>query len=320
MRARISTLWDEVEWRWFTRDERNVLYWHWSPYNGWAMDHQIRGWNECLITYVLAASSRRYAIEPEVYTQGFASDGAMRSGKSWHDIELPLGMPYGGPLFFAHYSFCGIDPRGLTDRYADYWAQNVHHVLINRAHCMVNPNGSRRARRSVIAPGSGRGRRLLASLPERGRGGREHGAHGVVELAQAPEAGPEGHLAEGEVGGLDEDPSGLRTLGPGERERAGTQLGDEEAVEVAGAVPEPVGEAGHALPVDDPVGDEAHGARDGVARGCSTRASPAPRRAGSACTSGTRPSARPPRSRRSGRCRAWACGRGSSAGSRRPSS
>jgi hypothetical protein len=48
-------------------------------------------------------------------------------------------MAYGGPLFFAHYSFCGIDPRGLTDRYADYWAQNVHHVAINRAHCVANP-------------------------------------------------------------------------------------------------------------------------------------------------------------------------------------
>jgi hypothetical protein len=140
VRARISELWDDVEWRWFTRDERSVLYWHWSPYNGWAMDHQIRGWNECLITYVLAASSRRHAIDPEVYHRGFAGDGEMRSGKSWHDIELPLGMNYGGPLFFAHYSFCGLDPRGLTDRYADYWAQNVHHVLINRAHCMVNPN------------------------------------------------------------------------------------------------------------------------------------------------------------------------------------
>jgi hypothetical protein len=139
VRGRISTLWNEVEWDWFTQGGRDALYWHWSPFNGWAMNHEIRGWNECLITYVLAASAPRYAIAPEVYHRGFAAGGGFLNGKIWYDVELPLGMPFGGPLFFAHYSFCGLDPRGLRDRYADYWTQNVHHVLINRAHCIANP-------------------------------------------------------------------------------------------------------------------------------------------------------------------------------------
>ena len=138
-RSRITMLWDEVEWSWFTQGGREVLYWHWSPRHGWAMDHAIRGWNECLITYVLAASSSRHSIDPAVYHRGFAGGPGFRNGKSWYDIELPLGMRYGGPLFFAHYSFCGLDPRGLTDRYADYWEQNVRHVHINRAHCVANP-------------------------------------------------------------------------------------------------------------------------------------------------------------------------------------
>ncbi len=138
VRSRISTLWDEVEWSWFTQG-REVLYWHWSPYNGWAMDHAIRGWNECLITYVLAASSPRYPIDPAVYHRGFASGPGFLNRKRWHGVELPLGMAYGGPLFFAHYSFLGLDPRGLVDRYADYWQQNVRHVRINRAHCIANP-------------------------------------------------------------------------------------------------------------------------------------------------------------------------------------
>ena len=138
-RSRITTLWDEVEWSWFTRGGREVLYWHWSPHHGWAMDHAIRGWNECLITYVLAASSPRHSIEPAVYHRGFASGPGFRNGKSWYDIELPLGMAYGGPLFFTHYSFCGLDPHGLEDRYADYWEQNERHVHINRAHCVANP-------------------------------------------------------------------------------------------------------------------------------------------------------------------------------------
>jgi hypothetical protein len=138
-RSRITSLWNEVEWDWFTQGGREVLYWHWSPYNGWAMNHEIRGWNECLITYVLAASSPRYPIEPAVYHRGFAGGAEFRNGKHWYDVELPLGMPYGGPLFFTHYSFLGLDPRGLTDRYADYWEQNVRHVRINRAHCIANP-------------------------------------------------------------------------------------------------------------------------------------------------------------------------------------
>jgi len=138
-RSRISALWNDVEWSWFTQGGRNALYWHWSPKHGWAMDHRIRGWNECLITYVLAASSPRYAIEPAAYHRGFASGSGFRNGKSWYGVELPLGMPYGGPLFFAHYSFCGLDPRGLADRYADYWEQNARHVRINRAHCVANP-------------------------------------------------------------------------------------------------------------------------------------------------------------------------------------
>jgi hypothetical protein len=138
-RSRISSLWSEVEWSWFTRGGQEVLYWHWSPTHGWAMNHPIRGWNECLITYVLAASSPSHAVEPGVYHNGFASGPGFRNGKSWYGIELPLGMPYGGPLFFTHYSFCGLDPRGLEDRYADYWRQNVSHVQINRAHCIANP-------------------------------------------------------------------------------------------------------------------------------------------------------------------------------------
>jgi hypothetical protein len=138
-RSRITALWNEVEWPWFTQGGREVLYWHWSPYNGWAMNHEIRGWNECLMTYVLAAASPRYPIDPQVYHRGFANGPGFCSGKSWYDIELPLGMAYGGPLFFAHYSFCGLDPRGLTDGYADYWEQNVRHVRINRAHCIANP-------------------------------------------------------------------------------------------------------------------------------------------------------------------------------------
>ncbi len=83
---------------------------------------------------------RQHPIDAEVYHRGFAVGPEFRNGASYYNIELPIGPPFGGPLFFAHYSFCGLDPRGLVDRYADYWQQNVSHVRINRQHCIRNPN------------------------------------------------------------------------------------------------------------------------------------------------------------------------------------
>src|ERR1700688_3950959 len=141
LRSRITWLWEEVEWDWYTQGGSKVLYWHWSPNNDWAMNHKIRGWNECLITYVLAAAAPRYPIDPVVYHHGFASGAGFLNGQSYYDIELPLGMPYGGPLFFTHYSFCGLDPHDLKDGYADYWQQNLAHARINHAHCSANPHG-----------------------------------------------------------------------------------------------------------------------------------------------------------------------------------
>jgi hypothetical protein len=141
LRGRITQLWLETEWNWHTRDGRNVLYWHWSPNHGWSINFEIRGWNECLIVYVLAASSPTYGVDPVVYHKGWVEGRNFSNGRAYHGIELPLGPDYGGPLFFAHFSFLGLDPHGLKDRYADYWQQNLCHVRINREHCVRNPNG-----------------------------------------------------------------------------------------------------------------------------------------------------------------------------------
>ncbi|MGO4570836.1 glucoamylase family protein [Microvirga sp. 2TAF3] len=140
LRRLIDRLWCEAEWDWHTRGGLKMLYWHWSPNHGWSMDFEIRGWNECLIAYVLAASAPHYAIDASVYHGGWVQGQDFRNERTYHDIELPLGPDYGGPLYFAHYSFLGLDPRGLKDRYANYWRQNVHHVRINREYCIHNPH------------------------------------------------------------------------------------------------------------------------------------------------------------------------------------
>ncbi|WP_206682819.1 glucoamylase family protein [Chthonobacter albigriseus] len=138
--ASIDALWRAVEWSHHLRAD-GALLWHWSPVHGTAMNHAVRGWNECLITHVLAASSPTFPVAPETYHGSWATAPEFRNGKSYDGVVLPLGPDGGGPLFFAHYSFMGLDPRGLVDRYADYFEQNRAHALVNHAHCRRNPNG-----------------------------------------------------------------------------------------------------------------------------------------------------------------------------------
>lgn len=140
LRDRITWLWNDVEWSWHTRGGLDLLYWHWSPNNDWSMNFELRGWNETLITYILAASSPNFSINPSVYHKCWAVSDHFRNGKQFYGVTLPLGFDYGGPLFFTHYSFLGLNPHGLKDQYADYWQQNYNHTLINYKHCVANPN------------------------------------------------------------------------------------------------------------------------------------------------------------------------------------
>ncbi len=142
--ADIDTLWREVEWSWFTNGTTDTLFWHWSPDKAWTMNFAIKGYNECLITYILAASSPTYAIPAEVYTKCWARNGDIVTDNGGHfGYKLALkhnyAEEYGGPLFWAHYSYLGLDPRGLKDNYADYWEENKNQTLINRQWCIENP-------------------------------------------------------------------------------------------------------------------------------------------------------------------------------------
>ena len=141
IRSGIDAIWRAVEWDWYTQNGQNALYWHWSPDQGWAMNMRISGWNEGLIVYVLAASSPTHPVGKEAYDAGWARNGGIRNGRTYYGTVLPLGSDLGGPMFFAHYSFLGLDPRKLKDAYASYWEQNVAHARINHAYCAANPKG-----------------------------------------------------------------------------------------------------------------------------------------------------------------------------------
>jgi hypothetical protein len=142
--AKIDTLWREVEWNWFTKNgKEKAIYWHWSPNLGWEMNFPIEGYNECIITYVLAASSPTHPVDPAAYHQGWARGGKIVSDKEKYGYKLVLkhngAEEFGGPLFWAHYSYLGLDPRKITDRYADYWQLNRNQTLINWEWCRRNP-------------------------------------------------------------------------------------------------------------------------------------------------------------------------------------
>ncbi|HEU5165932.1 MAG TPA: glucoamylase family protein [Chitinophagaceae bacterium] len=141
LRADINFIYNRVEWNWFKQPSENVLTWHWSPSLGFIINLKIRGWNECLITYLLARSSSTYPISNSVYQQGWTSNGSTGfiNGNIYYGYQLPLGPGFGGPLFFEHYSFMGINPAELKDSYADYAKQTKNHTLINYNYCKSNP-------------------------------------------------------------------------------------------------------------------------------------------------------------------------------------
>jgi hypothetical protein len=140
LRDKITELWEAVEWDWYRKNNSNVLYWHWSPNFGWQMNFQIRGYNEALIIYLLAIASPTHSVPASLWQSGWAGSGYV-NGQTYYGYKLDVGPPRGGPLFFAHYSYLGFDPRGIKDAFTNYYIHNKHHSLVNRAYCIANPEG-----------------------------------------------------------------------------------------------------------------------------------------------------------------------------------
>jgi hypothetical protein len=155
---RITGLWESVEWDWYRSDAKSdFLYWHWSAQWGWRIHHPLIGWNEVMVTYLLAIASPTHGVPAGMYYSGWASQAKMAqdyrqgwsgtadgnlyaNGNTYYGIKLDVGVGRGGPLFFTHYSFLGFDPHGLHDRYTkSYFENNRNIALINRAYCIGNP-------------------------------------------------------------------------------------------------------------------------------------------------------------------------------------
>lgn len=142
--AKMDQLWKEVEWSWYTKGGEKILYWHWSPTYGWEMNFPLKGYDETLITYILAASSPTFPIDAETYYKGWTRSGAIMSDSTNYGLPLYVkhngAEEYGGPLFWSQYSYLGLDPTGLSDRnIKNYFEVNKNHVLIDYNYCVENP-------------------------------------------------------------------------------------------------------------------------------------------------------------------------------------
>ena len=140
---RINALWEGMEFDWYTRGGQDVIYWHWSPEYEWEMNFPLEGYNECLIVYVLAAASPTHTVPASCYHKGWARSGGIKSNAAPYGYPLELkhngAEQTGGPLFWAHYSWIGLNPKGLKDQYADYWNVVRNHAMSNYQYCVENP-------------------------------------------------------------------------------------------------------------------------------------------------------------------------------------
>jgi hypothetical protein len=140
---RINALWQGMEFDWYTRGGQDVIYWHWSPEYEWEMNFPLEGYNECLIVYVLAAASPTHSVPASCYHKGWARSGGIKSNAAPYGYPLELkhngAEQTGGPLFWAHYSWFGLCPKGLKDQYADYWNVVRNHAMSNYRYCVDNP-------------------------------------------------------------------------------------------------------------------------------------------------------------------------------------
>ncbi len=141
LRKTITRLWETVEWDWFLKDGHMI--WHWSPNHGFEKNHKVRGYNECMIVYLLGIASPTHPIPASCYYTGWANQPRYANGNKYYGIKQEVGPPMGGPLFLSHYSFVCFDPREKRDRFTNYFKNAQAISKIQQAYCRDNPGGFR---------------------------------------------------------------------------------------------------------------------------------------------------------------------------------
>jgi hypothetical protein len=133
LRVIATRLSDAVQWDKFmvTQKRGPIMMWHWHPLDGFG-DLTIHGFHEAMMPYILGIGSDTHPITPESFYTGWIHPVyGLGRPRTDFGIEHTLGRGIGWPLFFAHYSHIGFDPRQLVYLGKTYFE---HFVDATRVH------------------------------------------------------------------------------------------------------------------------------------------------------------------------------------------
>jgi hypothetical protein len=126
----------EVQWPQFMVDQPTgpVMMWHWDSVVG-PGELPIRGFHEGMMPYILGIGSQTYPIPAKsFYTGWYHPQHQLGTTRTDFGIEHGLGRGIGWPLFFAHYSHIGFDPRVIRYKGKTYFEHFVDATKVHEAY------------------------------------------------------------------------------------------------------------------------------------------------------------------------------------------
>ena len=131
IREGITRLWRAIEWDWYRHPANSdFLIWHWSPDYAFRLNHHLIGFNETMITYLLAIASPTHGVPAEMYHRGWASPSpeAQRYRQAW-------GQTTDGDMYVNGNTYFGIESaRGRGPRRAALLHALLVHGLRSARH------------------------------------------------------------------------------------------------------------------------------------------------------------------------------------------
>ncbi|GJM62665.1 glucoamylase family protein [Persicobacter diffluens] len=140
IRVLAQELIDGVEWDWYVK-ESPYLRWHWSPNFKFEGSQRIEGYNQTLMTYMLAIGMKN-EIGSAYFKEGWTNvnNNHFLNGREYYGMYLPMGNPnYGGAIINSIHSHFLINPFGLQWEEISFEEQVVNQAKINFAYCVDNP-------------------------------------------------------------------------------------------------------------------------------------------------------------------------------------
>lgn len=136
LRKIATQLCENAQWSKFLmkKKEGSYLMWHWHPSRGFGR-LPIHGFHEAMMPYVLGIASDTYPIPSKSFNTGWIHPERGLGYKQEHfGIEHSLGSGIGWPLFFAHYSHIGFDPKRIFYHGKSYFEHFVDATKIHQCY------------------------------------------------------------------------------------------------------------------------------------------------------------------------------------------